>query len=105
MKITKQQLRQIIKEEVSRMLNENDYQDMFDNSRWKSLWGGPNDGFQGTPSGEYDGLLAMRKKAEAEGNKGDVVYYRRKLKELVATQENGDNIHFGSGRKPFPPKY
>jgi hypothetical protein len=105
MKITKQQLRQIIKEEVSRMLNENDYQDMFDNSRWKSLWGGPNDGFQGTPSGEYDGLLAMRKKAEAEGNKGDVVYYRRKLKELVATQENNDNIHFGSGRKPFPPKY
>ncbi len=47
----------------------------------------------------------MRKKAEAEGNKDDVKYYSRKLEELVATQENGDNIHFGSGRKPFPPKY
>ena len=105
MKITKSELRQIIKEEVSRILNENDYQDMFDNSRWKSLWGGPRDGQQGTPSGEYEGLLAMRKKAEAEGNKGDVDYYSRKLEELVATQENSDNIHFGSDRQPFPPRY
>jgi len=101
MKITKTQLRQIIKEEVSRVLNETNYENLFK----KSLWGGPRDGEQGTPSGEYEGLLAMRKKAEAEGNKGDVDYYSRKLEELVATQENSDNIHFGSDRQPFPPRY
>ena len=120
MKITKTQLRQIIKEEVSKVLNETnlikedmgisqDYAHMFDVSRseggFTTLWGSPNDGFSHTPTGEYDGLLAMRKKAEAEGNKKDFEYYTSKLKELLDTQKNPDNIYQGDGRQPFPPQY
>ena len=101
MKITKTQLRKIIKEEVSRILNEYNFDPLFE----KSLWGGPTDGQAGTPSGTYKGLEGEYKAAKASGNSAAAQSFENEIKALGATQVN-KNIHaHGRPVQSFPPRY